>query len=70
VRFHNIFFQTDAESFSILPLKEKILFKKKKILGCCQYHNKKALFTDPVFSEGFGPDHFRPPKQEKGVFTI
>ena len=20
----------------------------------CQYRNKKALFTDPIFSEGFG----------------
>ena len=25
--------------------------------GCCQYKNKKkALFTDPIFSEGFGFD--------------
>ena len=38
VRFHKILFQTDAESF--IP---------KKI-----YQNKKALFTDPIFSDGFG----------------
>ena len=23
-------------------------------LSHCQYQNKKALFTDPIFSEGFG----------------
>ena len=24
------------------------------MLSRCQYQNKKALFTDPIFSEGFG----------------
>ena len=38
VRFHKVLFKTDAESFSFLS---------------CQYQNKKALFTDPIFSEGF-----------------
>ena len=23
-------------------------------LSHCQYQNKKALYTDPIFSEGFG----------------
>ena len=26
---------------------------KKKFLSRCQYQNKEALFTDPIFSEGF-----------------
>jgi len=30
------------------------LFLKKYFLGRCQYQNKKALFTNPIFSEGFG----------------
>ena len=33
--------------------KKKVLFLKKYFLGCCQYQNKKALFADPIFSEGF-----------------
>ena len=28
---------------------------KQKSLGRCQYQNKKALFTDSIFREGFGP---------------
>ena len=32
---------------------KKVLFIKKYFLGHCQYQNKKALFTDPIFSEGF-----------------
>ena len=28
--------------------------KKDFLLSHCQYQNKKALFTDPIFSEGFG----------------
>ena len=27
--------------------------EKQKILARCQYQNKKAFFTDPIFSEGF-----------------
>ena len=46
MRFHEIEFQTDDEQKSFIP--------KKRILSCCQYKNKKALFTDPIFSEGFG----------------
>ena len=29
-------------------------FLKKIFFKHCQYQNKKALFTDPIFSEGFG----------------
>ena len=47
MRFHEILFQTDFESF--IP--------KKKNLSRCQYQNKKSLFTNPIFSEGFGIDH-------------
>ena len=56
VRFHEILFQTDAKKFQLFILKnKKVLFQKEKIfLGRCQYQNKKALFTDPIFSEGFG----------------
>jgi hypothetical protein len=34
--------------------KQKSLIPKKNFLGRCQYQNKKALFTDPIFSEGCG----------------
>ena len=44
MRFHKIILQTNAKSF--FPIK---IF----ILGPRQYQNKKALFTDPIFSEGF-----------------
>jgi hypothetical protein len=29
-------------------------FIPKIFLGHCQYQNKKALFIDPIISEGFG----------------
>ena len=32
--------------------KQKSFIPKQK-LGHCQYKDKKALFTDPTFSEGF-----------------
>ena len=36
------------------PKNKKVLYvPKKKFLGRCQYQNKKALFTDSIFSEGF-----------------
>jgi hypothetical protein len=34
-------------------VKPKKIFPKKYDLGRCQYQNKKALFTDPIFSDGF-----------------
>ena len=34
--------------------KQKVLFINKYLLARSQYQNKKALFTDPIFSEGFG----------------
>ena len=55
VRFHKLYFQTDAESFSFLSWKtKKILFLKKYFFGYSQYQNKKALLTDSIFREGFG----------------
>jgi hypothetical protein len=33
--------------------KQKKIFLKNIFLGRCQYQNKKALFIDPIFSEGF-----------------
>ena len=37
-----------------LVKQKKVLFLKKYDLGRSQYQNKKALFTDPIFSDGFG----------------
>ena len=39
---------------SAFYLKKQKSFIPKKKLDRCQYQNKKALFTDPIFSEGFG----------------
>ena len=36
---------------------QKSFIPKKKFLSRCQYQNKKALFTDPIFSEGFDYTH-------------
>jgi len=48
-------FQTDTESLSFLSSKtKKVLLLKNNFLNCCQYQNKKALFTDASFSGGFG----------------
>jgi hypothetical protein len=44
-------FQTDSE---ILKNKKSFIPIKKYFLSNCQYQNEKALFTDPIFSEGFG----------------
>ena len=33
---------------------KSFISKRKYFLGHCQYQNKKDLFTDPIFSEGFG----------------
>ena len=43
-------------NFKKILRNKKVLFlkKKKKILGPFQYQNKKTLFTDLIFSEGFG----------------
>ena len=37
--------------------KQKSFPQKKYFLGRSQYQNKKALFTDPIFNEGFGFRH-------------
>ena len=34
-------------------LEKQVLFLKEN-LNHCQYQNKKALFTNPIFSQGFG----------------
>ena len=36
---------------------EKVLFLKKYFLSRCQHQNKKALFTDSIFREGFAPGY-------------
>ena len=61
LRFHEFLFQTDTESkdrkfqLSILKNKTKI-FLNKSFLSRCPYQNKKALFTDSIFRDGFGRD--------------
>ena len=37
--------------------KQKSFIPRKYFLSRCQYQNKKGLFTDAVFSEGFGNDY-------------
>ena len=46
---------------SAFYLEKQKSFTPKNIyfLSRCQYQNKKALFTDPIFSEGFGRGHWR-----------
>ena len=39
--------------------KQKVLFINKYLLARSQYQNKKALFTDPIFSDGFGLDIYQ-----------
>ena len=34
--------------------KQKSFIPKNIFLSHCQYQNKKGLFTDPIFSQGFG----------------
>ena len=42
-------------------IKQKSFIPKKKYdLGRSQYQNKKALFTDPIFSNGFGVQLMHP----------
>jgi hypothetical protein len=36
---------------------KKVLFLKKYFFGRSQYQNKKALFTDSIFREGFDLVH-------------
>ena len=53
-RLDEILNQTADENFSFLSWKTKKFYSKKKyFLSRCQYQNKKALFTNPIFSESF-----------------
>ena len=36
-----------------LEKQKSFIPKRIKKISCCQYQNKKALFTDPIFSDGF-----------------
>ena len=36
-----------------LEKQKKFFSKKEYLLRRCQYQNKKGLFTNPIFSEGF-----------------
>ena len=47
-------------------VKQKSFIPKKQYdLGRSQYQNKKALFTDPIFSDGF--EHFRDFKNQNAA---
>ena len=41
-----------VSAFYLIKTKKGLLLKKS--LSHCWYQNKKALFTNPIFSEGFG----------------
>ena len=60
MRFHKILFKQLLKVSAFYLEKQKSFIPKNKFLGRCQYQNKKALFTDPIFSRGFAPDvcHF------------
>ena len=47
-------FSNRCWKFQLSTLKNKKVLFLKKFLSRCQYQNKKTLFTDPIFSEGFG----------------
>ena len=53
-RFHEIFFKQILKVSAFYLQKQKVIFYF--FFSHCQYQNKKALFTDPIFSEGFGLD--------------
>ena len=54
-RFTKFFFKhlLKVSVFHLEKQKKYIPNKKNIFLGRCQYQNKKALFTDPILSEGF-----------------
>ncbi len=42
-------------TFHLFPFRTDLSRKTKKFFfGCCQYQNKKVLFTDSIFNEDFG----------------
>ena len=43
--------------FQLSILKNKKVLSLIFFLNHCQYQNKKALFTDPIFSEGFAKEN-------------
>ena len=53
VRFHKILFQRDSESFSFLSWKTKKFYPWFFFWIIVNIKTKKALFTDPIFREGF-----------------
>ena len=54
-------FLNKCSKFQLSILKNKKSFiPKKYFLSRCQYQNRKALFTDPIFSEGFEPNLLMP----------
>ena len=49
-----LFFKIESWNFQHLFEINLTKFQLYLFLSCCQYQNKKALVTDPIFSEGFG----------------
>ena len=70
MRFHDFFFKQVLKVLTFYLEKQKKKYMPKKIFfRLFQYRNKKALFTDPIFSEGFGSSYIslestmqKPPK--------
>ena len=54
--FTNVIFKQMLKVSAFYLEKQKSFIHKKKFLSCCQFKNKKALLTDPIFSEGFAED--------------
>ena len=51
--FTKFFFKLILKVSTFHLEKQKSFIPKEKDLSRCHYQNKKALFTDPIFSEGF-----------------
>ena len=52
--FTKLYFKQMLKVSAFYLEKQKGFIPKKNSLSRCQYQNKKALFTDLIFREGFG----------------
>ena len=53
----NFFFKQILKVSAFCLEKQRSFIPKRFFLSRCQYQNKEALFTNPIFSEGFGVDY-------------
>ena len=54
--FTKFYFKQMLKVSAFYLKKQNSFIPKKYFIGRCQYENEKALFNDPIFSEGFDPD--------------